>query len=86
MYGLMLTKGKELSQSKHIELAQVHVYTGGRGDEKERDGCGGGYLNFLSSLTYLASRESGSQSNWPCQKYLVFRVSLMNLETQQRHM
>lgn len=39
-------------------------------------------FSFLSSLTYLASGESGSQSNCPCQKYFVFRVSLMNLHTQ----
>ena len=39
-------------------------------------------FSFLSSLTYLASGESGSQSNWPCQKYLVFLVSLMNLWRQ----
>ena len=38
-------------------------------------------FNFLSSLTYLASGESGSQSNCPCQKYLVFLVSLTNLYT-----
>ena len=36
-------------------------------------------FNFLSSLTYLASGLSGSQSSWPCQKYLVLCVSLTNL-------
>ena len=36
-------------------------------------------FSFLQcSLTYLPSGLSGSQSSWLCQKYFVFRVSLIN--------